>query len=55
LAAEVLNALVDRTRIDPNGDHDVILGCVTQAASSPSHSRRNAVLASRLPDQRARA
>jgi acetyl-CoA C-acetyltransferase len=50
LAAEVLNALVDRTRIDPNAIDDVILGCVTQAGEQSFAFARNAVLASRLPD-----
>jgi acetyl-CoA C-acetyltransferase len=31
LAAEVLNALVERTGMDPTAIDDVILGCVTQA------------------------
>ncbi|MEA3173439.1 MAG: acetyl-CoA C-acetyltransferase [Gammaproteobacteria bacterium] len=50
LAAEVLNALVDRTRIDPKAIDDVILGCVTQAGEQSFAFARNAVLASRLPD-----
>jgi acetyl-CoA C-acetyltransferase len=50
LAAEVLNALVDRTGIDPKAIDDVILGCVTQAGEQSFAFARNAVLASRLPD-----
>ncbi|PZQ59689.1 MAG: acetyl-CoA C-acetyltransferase [Sphingomonas taxi] len=50
LAATVLNALVDRTGIDPAAVDDVILGCVTQAGEQSFAFGRNAVLASRLPD-----
>lgn len=49
MAAEVLNALVDRTGIDPSMIEDVILGCVTQAGEQAFAFARNAVLASRLP------
>ena len=50
LAGEVLNALLDRTGLDPAAVDDVILGCVTQAGEQSWHVGRNAVLASRLPD-----
>ena len=49
LAAEVLNALVDRAGIDPASIEDVIMGCVSQAGEQSLHVGRNAVLASRLP------
>jgi acetyl-CoA C-acetyltransferase len=49
LAAEVLNALVDRSKIDPVSIEDVIMGCVTQAGEQGNAFGRNAVLASRLP------
>ena len=50
LAAEVLNALVARTGVDPAAIEDVILGCVTQAGEQSFAVARNAVLASKLPD-----
>jgi acetyl-CoA C-acetyltransferase len=49
LAAEVLDALVSRTGIDPAAVEDVILGCVTQAGEQAFAFGRNAVLASSLP------
>lgn len=49
LAATVLNALVDRSGIDPAAVDDVILGCVTQAGEQAFAFARNAVLASKLP------
>lgn len=50
LGAEVLNALVDRSGIDPAAIEDVIMGCVTQAGEQSFAFGRNAVLASRLPE-----
>jgi acetyl-CoA C-acetyltransferase len=50
MAAETLNALVDRSGIDPVSIDDVILGCVTQAGEQAFAFGRNAVLASKLPD-----
>ena len=50
MAGEVLNALVDRTGIDPHAIEDVILGCVSQVGEQSFHIGRNAVLASKLPD-----
>ncbi|MGE0179201.1 MAG: acetyl-CoA C-acetyltransferase [Sphingomonas sp.] len=49
LAARVLNALVDRTGIDPAAIDDVVMGCVGQAGEQAFHVGRNAVLASKLP------
>ena len=49
MAAEVLDALVDRSGIDPAAVEDVIMGCVGQAGEQSFHVGRNAVLASRLP------
>jgi acetyl-CoA C-acetyltransferase len=49
MAAEVLDALVDRSGIDPAAVEDVIMGCVGQAGEQAFHVGRNAVLASRLP------
>jgi len=50
LAAEVLNATLDRTGIDPAAIEDVIMGCVSQVGEQSFHVGRNAVLASRLPE-----
>ena len=50
MAGEVLNALVERTGIDPKAIEDVIMGCVGQVGEQSLHIGRNAVLASRLPD-----
>ena len=50
LAGEVLNALVDRTGIDPAAVEDVIMGCVSQAGEQSFHIGRNAVMASKLPN-----
>jgi acetyl-CoA C-acetyltransferase len=49
LAAEVLNAVVERSGMDPAAVEDVILGCVTQAGEQSFAFARNAVLASKLP------
>src|SRR5258705_8269780 len=49
LAAEALNAIVDRSGIDPAAVDDVIMGCVTQAGEQAFAFGRNAVLASKLP------
>jgi acetyl-CoA C-acetyltransferase len=49
MAAEVLDALVERSRIDPAAVEDVIMGCVGQAGEQSFHVGRNAVLASKLP------
>lgn len=50
MAGEVLNALVDRSGIDPAAIEDVVLGCVTQAGEQGFAFARNAVLASKLPE-----
>ena len=50
LAAQVLDALVERTGADPALVEDVIMGCVGQAGEQASNVARNAVLASRLPE-----
>ncbi|WP_422084926.1 acetyl-CoA C-acetyltransferase [Variovorax sp.] len=50
LAAQVLDALVERTGADPALVEDVIMGCVGQAGEQASNIARNAVLASRLPE-----
>jgi acetyl-CoA C-acetyltransferase len=49
MAAEVLDALIDRSGIDPALVEDVIMGCVGQAGEQAFHVGRNAVLASKLP------
>jgi acetyl-CoA C-acetyltransferase len=50
MAAEVLNALVDRIGVDPAAIDDVIMGCVSQVGEQAFHIGRNAVMASKLPD-----
>src|ERR1700675_1172980 len=50
MAAEILDALVAPTGIDPAAGDDVIVGCVTQAGEQAFHVGRNAVMASSLPD-----
>ncbi|MFM9424103.1 acetyl-CoA C-acetyltransferase [Variovorax sp. GrIS 2.14] len=50
LAAEVINALLERSGIDPATVEDVILGCVSQVGEQASNIARNAVLASKLPE-----
>ncbi|RZI92520.1 MAG: acetyl-CoA C-acyltransferase [Variovorax sp.] len=50
LAAEVINALVERSGIDPAAVDDVILGCVSQVGEQATNIARNAVLASKLPE-----
>ncbi|RJG57871.1 acetyl-CoA C-acyltransferase [Sphingobium terrigena] len=50
LAAEVINATLDRTGIDPAVIEDVIMGCVSQAGEQSFQIGRHAVLASRLPE-----
>jgi acetyl-CoA C-acetyltransferase len=49
LGATVLDALVDRSGVDPAEIDDVIVGCVTQAGEQSFAFGRNMVLASRLP------
>lgn len=50
MGGEVLNALVDRSGIDPAAIEDVIAGCVTQAGEQSFALARNLVMASKLPD-----
>ncbi|HEX8640642.1 MAG TPA: acetyl-CoA C-acetyltransferase [Allosphingosinicella sp.] len=49
MAAQVLNALIERSGIDPGWVDDVVMGCVGQAGEQAFHVGRNAVLASKLP------
>ncbi|HEU0043283.1 acetyl-CoA C-acetyltransferase [Sphingomonas sp.] len=49
MAGEVLNAVVDRTGIDPAAVEDVIMGCVSQGGEQSFQVGRGAVLASKLP------
>ncbi|MFC6196846.1 acetyl-CoA C-acetyltransferase [Ponticaulis profundi] len=50
LGAQVLNAIVKETGIDPAAVEDVIMGCVTQAGEQAGQVGRTAVMASDLPD-----
>ena len=50
LGAAVLDALVERTDLDPAAIDDVIVGCVSQIGEQSFHVGRNMVLASSLPD-----
>jgi acetyl-CoA C-acetyltransferase len=50
LAAQVLDAIVARSGIDPARVDDVIMGCVGQAGEQSANVGRNAVLASSLPE-----
>ena len=49
MAGEVLNAVVDRTGIDPAAVEDVVMGCVSQGGEQSFQVGRGAVLASKLP------
>ncbi len=50
LGGLILNALLDRTGLNPALVDDVIFGCVSQAGEQSSNVARNVVLSSRLPD-----
>jgi acetyl-CoA C-acetyltransferase len=50
LGAKVLDALVERSGIDPAAVDDVIAGCVGQVGEQSFHIGRNMVMASSLPD-----
>jgi len=50
LGAAVLNAIVERTGIDPAAIDDVIAGCVSQIGDQSCHIGRSMVMASKLPD-----
>lgn len=47
LAAKSLDALIERTGVDPKAIDDVVMGCVTQAGQQAMQVGRNAVLASK--------
>ena len=49
MAGAVLDAVVDRTGIDPAAVEDVVMGCVSQGGEQSFQVGRGAVLASRLP------
>jgi acetyl-CoA C-acetyltransferase len=49
LAAQVLDALIDRTGSDPAMVDDVIMGCVSQLGEQSMNVARTAILASKLP------
>jgi acetyl-CoA C-acetyltransferase len=49
LAAQVIDALLERTNADPTTVDDVIMGCVLQAGEQSGCIGRMAVLASKLP------
>jgi acetyl-CoA C-acetyltransferase len=50
LGGAVLDALIDRSGIDPSSVEDVIVGCVSQVGEQSFAFGRNLVLASKLPD-----
>ena len=50
LAAHILNALVERTAIDPGAVEDVILGCVDNVGPNMGDIARTAWLAAGLPE-----
>lgn len=50
LAAQVLDALVERADADPTLVEDVFMGCVSQTGEQSTNVGRNAVLASKLPE-----
>ena len=49
LAAQVLDALIERAGADPVMVDDVIMGCVSQLGEQSMNVARNAILASKLP------
>jgi acetyl-CoA acetyltransferase len=49
LGGIVIDAILDRTKINPELVDDVIFGCVSQAGSQAANLARNCVLSSRLP------
>jgi acetyl-CoA acetyltransferase family protein len=51
LAAEMLQALVARTGIDPGIVDDVLMGCVMQVGEQAANVGRNAVLAAGWPEE----
>ena len=50
MAGHVLDAVVDRSGIDPAAIEDVIMGCVSQGGEQSFQVGRGAVLASKLPE-----
>lgn len=50
LGADVLDAIIERSGIDPAAVEDVIVGCVSQVGEQSFHAGRNMVLASKMPD-----
>jgi acetyl-CoA acetyltransferase family protein len=50
LGGKVLDALVERTGIDPAAVDDVIFGCVMQSGAQAANIARNCVLSSSLPE-----
>ncbi len=50
LAGQVLDALVQRSGVDPAAIDDVIMGCVGQIGEQAANVARNAVLSSKLPE-----
>ncbi|QNN64359.1 acetyl-CoA C-acetyltransferase [Sphingomonas rhizophila] len=50
LGASILDALAERSGIDPSAIDDVIVGCVSQVGEQSFHIGRNMVMASSLPD-----
>jgi acetyl-CoA C-acetyltransferase len=50
LGAALLDALVERSGIDPAGVDDVIMGCVDQIGEQAINIARNCVLSSNLPE-----
>ncbi len=50
LGGAVIDALLERSGIDPKAVEDVIVGCVSQIGEQSFHIGRNIVLASNLPE-----
>jgi len=50
MGAAVLDALVEKSGVDPAAIDDVIVGCVSQIGEQAFHIGRNMVMASKLPD-----
>src|SRR5258708_37265193 len=50
LYAQVLSALIQRTRIDPAWVEDVITGCVIQVGEQAGNIGRQAVIAAGMPE-----
>ena len=50
LAGQVLDALVERTGVDPARVDDVVMGCVSQVGEQSLNVARGAILASKLPE-----